>query len=261
MTFCSGCDKLPSMLRPHEPPPFKIVRPRARGRVVLICDHASHRIPEALGTLGVSEADRLTHIGWDIGAAEVARGLSELLDATLVLAGYSRLVIDANRPPHVASAMPTVSGGVRIPGNEGLHEAARAARVETFHRPYHAAITDLLDQRPQDTLLLSIHSFTPEPLHGSPRPWPISMLYGRDTRLAHRFLAELRRDDPSLLVGDNEPYRVSDESDWAIPVHGERRGLLHTAFELRQDGIAERSRARAWAERIARVHRGLEASL
>lgn len=249
------------MLGAHEPPPFEMVRREARGNVVLICDHASCRVPESLGTLGISETELRTHIGWDIGAADVARRLSELLDATLVLAGYSRLVIDNNRPPHVASAMPVVSGGVRIPANEGLDDAARAARVETFHRPYHTAIAELLDARTREgrtPVLLSIHSFTPEPLYGTPRPWPISMLYGRDTRLSHRFLAALRADDPSLLVGDNEPYRVSDETDYAIPVHGEQRGIHHTAFEIRQDGLASRAAAHAWAERIARVWRVLE---
>jgi predicted N-formylglutamate amidohydrolase len=239
------------MLRPHEPPPFEVVRPSATSRVLLICDHASNRFPEALGDLGVSEADRGAHIGWDIGAADVARRMSELLDATLVLAGYSRLVVDCNRPPEVASAIPVVSGGVRIPGNEGLDEAARSARIEAFHRPYHREIARRLDARGPDTVVLSIHSFTPEPLGGKPRPWPISLLYGRDARLAHRFLEALRRDDPSTPVGDNEPYFVSDQTDYSIPVHCERRGLLHTAFEIRQDGTSAPGGARAWAARLA----------
>lgn len=242
------------MLRPHEPPAFEIHREAARGRVVVICDHASRRLPEAVGTLGVSETDLATHIGWDIGASDVARRLSELLDATLVLAGYSRLVVDLNRPPHVPSAMPTVSGGVRIPGNENLDDAARASRIATFHRPYHDAIAGLLDAREKAeraTVLLSIHSFTPAPLHGTPRPWPIALLYGRDARLANRFRDALRHGDPSLLVGDNEPYRVSDDTDYAIPVHGVRRGIPHTAFEIRQDGIDTPEGGYAWAERIA----------
>lgn len=252
MTLGEERSNVRPMLRPHEPPPFEIVRPTSQSPVVLICDHASHRIPEALGDLGVSEADRLTHIGWDIGAANVARRLSELLDATLVLTGYSRLVVDCNRPVHVSSAMPEVTGGVTIPGNIGLTAEQRQARVEAFHRPYHEAIARELDRRPTP-VMLSIHSFTPQPLYGAERPWPISLLYGRDSCLARLFLEALRADDPSLHVGDNEPYRVSDETDWAIPVHGVKRGILHTAFEIRQDGIESLAGAHAWADRIAQA--------
>jgi predicted N-formylglutamate amidohydrolase len=244
------------LLGPDDPPPFEVVHPAARSPVVLVCDHASNRIPSSLGDLGVSRDDLSTHIAWDIGAAHVARRLSVLLDATLILSGYSRLIVDCNRPPHVASAIPETTGGVPIPGNRGLDESARAARVATFHAPYHRAIGELLDARTREgrtPVLLSIHSFTPE-LLGQKRPWPIALLYGRDARLAHRF-RDLLREDPSLLVGDNEPYRVSDETDYTIPVHGERRDLLHTAFEIRQDGIATVEAAHAWADRIAALHR------
>lgn len=243
------------VLLSHEPPPFEIVNPGARSRVVLTCDHASNRLPEALGTLGISAADLGSHIGWDIGAAAVARRLSELLDATLVLSGYSRLVIDCNRPPRVGTAIPAVSGGVRIPGNEGLDADAREARRRAFHAPYHGAISAVLDERTRafgasgGPVLLSIHSFTPE-LYGQKRPWPISLLYGSDARLAHRFLEALRR-DPALLVGDNEPYRVTEDTDYTVPVHGIARGILHTAFEIRQDGVGTAEGAAAWAERIA----------
>ncbi len=262
MTLVVACDKMTIMIAEHEPPPFEIVRPEGRSRVILCCDHASHRVPAALETLGLSEADRLTHIGWDIGAAQVARRLSELLDATLVLSSYSRLVVDCNRPLHVPGVIPVSSGGVKIPGNEGLSEAARARRIDAIHRPYHAAIDAALDARARGArppVLLSIHSFTPE-LLGVRRPWQISLLYGRDVRLAHRFRDALRR-DASLNVGDNEPYHVSDETDFTVPVHGERRGILHTAFEIRQDGVARPEDARRWAERLAAIWLELEPSL
>ncbi|MEZ4297065.1 MAG: N-formylglutamate amidohydrolase [Polyangiaceae bacterium] len=255
------------MLSAHEPPPFEIVRPHARSRFVLTCDHASHRLPEALGSLGISGADLLTHIGWDIGAALVARHLAELLDATAVLSGYSRLAIDCNRPPHVATSIPPTSGGVSIPGNTDLSPAARQARVDSLFRPYHDAIDRALDacaarlasdpeSAAKQPVLLSIHSFTPE-LLGQKRPWSISLLYGEDTRLAHACLAELRR-DPSLVVGDNEPYRVSPETDYTVPVHGVARGILHTAFEIRQDGVGTEAGARTWAERLARTIRAID---
>lgn len=252
------------MLRPHEPPPFEIVHPQGRSRVVLVCDHASKRIPEALEGLGLGPGEVDLHIGWDIGAAKVARRLSELLDAPLVLTGYSRLVIDCNRPLHVPGLVPEASGGIEVPGNKGLPDEARAARIATFHRPYHDAITALLDRRarelaPAGPVLLSIHSFTPE-LFGQKRPWNIGTLYGADARLAHRFLAALRR-DPALTVGDNQPYHVADGTDYTIPVHGLGRGILHTALEIRQNGVDTDGGALAWAERIAGIYREIEPSL
>ncbi|APR79039.1 Hypothetical protein A7982_04386 [Minicystis rosea] len=219
-----------------------------------------NRIPEALGSLGLSRSEIDTHIGWDIGAARVARHLSTLLDAPLVLSGYSRLVIDCNRPVHSPGSIPEVTGGVTVPGNAGLDAAARDARQRTFFHPYHATIAEMLDARKHskgagETVLFSMHGFTPE-LYGQKSPWPIAMLYGKDPRLAHAFRDFFRR-DPALLVGDNEPYRVSDETDWTIPMHGEARGLLNTAFEIRQDGVSDAAGARAWAERIADAWRVL----
>lgn len=64
-----------------------------------ICDHASNRVPRLLGNLGLEPAQLADHIGWDPGAAEVARRLSGHLDAPLGLSGYSRLAVDCNRPP------------------------------------------------------------------------------------------------------------------------------------------------------------------
>lgn len=245
------------MLRPHEPPPFTVVREDGPGDVLVLCDHASRRIPEALGDLGVSDEDLRTHIGWDIGALDVARSLAARLDATLFATGYSRLVVDCNRPLDSETLIPERSGGVRIPGNEGLGAAARAARIDALHRAYHGAIAAWLDARigrGQRPILLSVHSFTPAPLHGRPRPWPIGLLYDvRAPRLAHAFRDALRAAHPDLLVGDNEPYAVVEGSDESVPVHGVARGLLHTAFELRQDGVATREQAEVWAERLARA--------
>ena len=54
-----------------------------------------------------------------------------------------------------------------------------------------------------------------------------------------------------LVVGDNEPYAVSDETDYTIPVHGEQRGLIHVEIEIRQDLVADPAGQAAWVERLA----------
>jgi len=93
-----------------------------------------------------------------------------------------------------------------------------------------------------------MHSFTPV-YKGIARPWHIGLLYNRDDRLA-RVLHELLA-GTGLVVGDNEPYAISDDSDYGIPVHGERRGLPHIEIEIRQDLIADATGQRQWADRLA----------
>ena len=179
------------LLAAHEPPAFFIERPRGGSEFILVCDHASRLVPQALGSLGLDDAQLASHIAWDIGAAGVARQLSAALDATLLLQSYSRLVIDCNRPPGSPSSIPTQSEYVRIAANESLTTAAAAARVAEIFTPYHAAISTVLDQRRAAglrTLLVSMHSFTPVYL-GHTRPWKIGLMYRKDRRLGNALLS------------------------------------------------------------------------
>jgi predicted N-formylglutamate amidohydrolase len=50
---------------------------------------------------------------------------------------------------------------------------------------------------------------------------------------------------PGLVVGDNEPYRVTPGSDYGIPVYAERAGRPGVLVELRQDVATEPAGA-AW---------------
>jgi predicted N-formylglutamate amidohydrolase len=196
----------------------------------------------------------LRHIAWDIGIAAVGRRLSRLLDAAVILQTYSRLVIDCNRDPNVPSSIPEISETTEIPGNRGLGKEARAARVEAIFRPYHNTIAAALDRRAAETresVLVALHSFTPE-FKGVSRPWQVAVLFNHDRRLAHS-LAELLRAEGNLFVGENEPYAVSDLTDYTVPVHGERRGLPHVEIEIRQDLIADSAGQKEWAERLARL--------
>jgi predicted N-formylglutamate amidohydrolase len=243
------------LLAPDEPPPFTIVNPTAASPWVITCDHASNRVPRALGTLGVTDEERARHIGWDIGAAAVTRRLAAHLDAWAILTSYSRLVIDCNRRPDVPSSIPTRSENTDITGNIGMIEDAAILRRSTLFDPYHAAIAEELDRRAAaaacKTIFVAMHSFTPV-YDGVARPMHAGVLYNRDARLARALLADLRN-EPGLVIGDNTPYSVSDESDYGIPVHGERRGLPHVELEVRQDLIASAAGQEEWAERLARL--------
>lgn len=240
------------MLAAHEPPAVIVTRAHSRAPFFVTCDHASNRIPELLGDLGVSAAERERHIAWDIGALGVAHRLAERLQATLVASSYSRLVIDCNRHLWREDAIPLRSELTAVPGNGNLSEPEKEARRASFHRPYHEGIQALLDAREQlgiATVYVSVHSFTPV-YEGVSRPWQVAMLSNRDRRIAEILLRELSR-DPALCVGDNIPYRLTDDGDYGVPVHAERRGLPHVLIELRQDLIVEASGQHAWAARLA----------
>jgi predicted N-formylglutamate amidohydrolase len=202
----------------------------------------------------VAASDRLRHIAWDIGAAGVATLLAERLEAQAILQTYSRLAIDCNRPPHVETSIATRSEDTDIPGNIDLPAAEREKRVDAIFRPYHDAIAAELDRRRQAglaTCLIAVHSFTPI-YRGQARPWHVGLLYNRDNRLSRRLIAMLTAEG-GLVVGDNQPYAVSDESDYTIPVHAERRGLPYAEIEIRQDLIGAAEGQRHWAETLARL--------
>jgi predicted N-formylglutamate amidohydrolase len=233
-----------------------VLEQNAEGRspFLFTSDHYGRRIPRVLGDLGLPESELARHIAWDIGIAGVAERLAKQLDAQLIAQRYSRLVIDCNRPPHAASSIPRLSEATTVPGNEGLsREDAELRRREVFD-PYHRRIDEVIDQRAHDkrpTILVSLHSFTPV-YAGVTRPWHIGTLYHRDKTLPPLLLQALRAEG-DLVVGDNEPYAVSDETDYTIPIHGEARGLLNTGIEIRQDLIEDESGQAQWAERLARI--------
>jgi predicted N-formylglutamate amidohydrolase len=242
------------LLAADEPAPVSVHNENGLSPFLIVADHAGNAIPRALGRLGVSESDCGRHIAWDIGIAGVCRHLADALDATLVQQNYSRLVIDCNRTPGSETSIPEVSELTSVPGNVRLSQDQKAARIREIFRPYHARIETELDRRREagrPVALIAMHSFTPVFLDLA-RPWHAGVLYNRDSRLAHRLIALLKGAD-GLVVGDNEPYTVTDASDYTIPVHGERRGLHHVAIEIRQDLIGDDKGQREWARLLARL--------
>ena len=220
------------LLETADVPPVHEHNATGRSPFLITCDHYGRLIPRALGELGLPESELRRHIAWDIGIAGVAEQLSDHLGAHLIAQRYSRLVIDCNRPPHVASSIPLISEATTIPGNEGLTREAAEARREKIFDPYHRRIDEIIDSRlhaGMPTMLVSMHSFTPV-YAGIARPWHIGTLYHRDTVLPPLLLKALRNEG-DLVVGDNEPYAV------------ERRDRLHDSGS-RRDARANEYRNR-----------------
>jgi predicted N-formylglutamate amidohydrolase len=170
----------------------------------------------------------------------------------LLLNNYSRLVIDTNRPPGSPQSVLTLSEATRIPGNEGLSRVEIEQREREVFWPYHNQLAGEFERRAKlglPTVFVALHSFTPVYL-GMVRQWQAGVLYQRDARLAKHML-EFLRTEPELRVGDNEPYRVSDLTDYSVVVYGESRGIPHVEMELRQDLIVDAAGQAVWAERLA----------
>lgn len=242
------------LLAADEPAPVTVHNMNGSSPFLIVADHAGNVMPRALGRLGIPASECQRHIAWDIGIAAVSRLLADALDASLIQQNYSRLVIDCNRTPDSETSIPTVSERTPIPGNVGLSAKQKTARLREIFKPYHDRIELELERRPhtgRPTALIAMHSFTPV-FMGVARPWHAGVLYNRDSRFAH-VLMSLLRCEAGLVVGDNEPYSVTDASDYTVPIHGERRGLHHVAIEIRQDLISEESGQHAWAALFARL--------
>lgn len=225
-----------------------------RSPFVLVCDHASNRIPQPYGDLGLNLVQRLMHIAWDPGALAVALQLSDLLDAPLVHSTVSRLVVDGNRDIDAVDLCPIISERTEIPGNIGMSEDERQRRIADFHAPFHAAIDAVLDRREADgreTILVTVHSFTPI-YKDITRPWPIGLIHGRDAAFTAALRDALLDDAPTLNIGWNEPYAALNGVTYTLEHHGDGRGLAATMIEIRHDEILEPAGVSLWASRLAR---------
>ena len=244
----------------RNPPPYVAIDGDPAGGLILLCDHASNAVPAGYGDLGLPPAELGRHIAYDIGAAEVTRGLAARLGLPAVLSTFSRLLIDANRGEDDPTLVMRLSDGAVVPGNARVDAAERTRRIADFYAPYHAAVTRAIDRALATgtvPALFSLHSFTPV-WRGARRQWDAGILWDADPRLARPLIAALAA-DPALKIGDNEPYRGALIND-CMYRHGTRRGLAHALIEIRQDLIGEPAGARAWVDRLAPILAALNRS-
>jgi len=247
-----------SLLGADDPAPYTILHERGAAPALVVCDHASRAIPKSLNRLGLPELATWQHVAWDSGAGELARGLAAVLDAPAVLAGYSRLVVDCNRRPDDPEAFRRVSDGWEIPGNAALDDEARRRRLAACFDPYHDCIAALLaglERRGPRPLLVSVHTFTPL-LDGRDRPWHVGVLWDHDESSALRLLAGLR-EQPGIVVGDNEPYSGKHPSGFTVDHHAGRSGLPHVCIEVRQDQFESAAGTERWVRILGSVLAGM----
>ncbi|MGV8938850.1 MAG: N-formylglutamate amidohydrolase [Allorhizobium sp.] len=240
--------------------PVAVDNAAGKGAVLIVCEHASRRLPSGAGDLGLDAAALSSHIAWDPGALQLARLLSQALDATLISQRFSRLIYDCNRPPDSADAMPARSEIYGIPGNEGLSPAERYARTAALYVPFHDRISAIIARRTlagQPTVVVTVHSFTPV-YRGKSRAVEIGILHDADSRLADAMLQQVGADAP-FLTERNKPYGPQDGVTHTLQLHALPNGLLNVMIEVRNDLIVDEKGQQIVADYLLRLlDEGLE---
>ena len=240
-------------LAPDDPPAFTVVNASGDAPFFLVADHASNRVPRALGQLGLPASALHQHIAYDLGIAELGRALSASLNAPLVMSNYSRLVMDMNRRYESPTRVVSASDGVTIPGNSALNALEMRRRTGLLFVPYHKAICKLLHEKRQrraDIHFISLHSFTPVMQGDAPRPWDVGVLWDQDGGFARPMINALRA-RVDLVIGDNEPYSGKDPNGYTVATHAEAAGLANALLEVRQDHLGTPDGVARWHEVIA----------
>ena len=243
----------------------EVIGEGAPGAALILCEHASHRIPAAYGGLGLSPEAAVSHAAWDPGARDLALHLARSLEATLVASTVSRLVYDCNRPPEAASAMPEKSELIDVPGNAGLTSAQRDERTSTIYRPFCDAVAAQIAARQgrgQPTALITIHSFTPV-YYGEVRETEIGILHDTDTALADAMLKAASK-LPRHAIHRNRPYGPEDGVTHSLQIHGLANGLPNVMIEVRNDLLQTPEQISAIGDELgqmiipALIHLGLQ---
>ncbi|MGF6150254.1 N-formylglutamate amidohydrolase [Pseudomonas fluorescens] len=232
-------------------PAYSLSREASEHPLILVCEHASRYIPTALNDLGLSGVAAHEHIAWDIGALALAESLSKALGATLLVANYSRLLIDLNRPLQAPDSIPAKSEIYPVPGNQNLDETTRDYRRQCLFTPFHTRLGELIDARVAEGLtvrVVGIHSFTPI-YFGQPRALEAGVLYGQAEEYANRLIDGLARHP--LRVAGNQPYKINPAADMTVPVHGDARGIDSVLIEVRNDLLRNRLAVQTWSDYLA----------
>lgn len=240
-------------------PAARVINPAGTSQVLLVCEHASNRIPARYEGLGLSENAKSSHAAWDPGALPLAEALSAILNAKVVASTVSRLVYDCNRPPEALGAMPARSEIFDVPANSNLSDAEKQERVTSVYEPFRSLLAKTISKASTPPVLVTIHSFTPVYL-GKNRAVEIGAIHDVDASLSEKFVA-LGQDDGRFQFELNEPYSAADGVAHTLAVHGTANGLANIMIEVRNDLLADDKQVREIAELVADLLRRSLAAL
>lgn len=203
----------------------------AERRLLLICEHASERLPPGWAW---HDDDRWllgTHWAIDLGAAEITRSLAQAIGCAAILARFSRLLVDPNRDVDAPTLFRDEAEGRPVRLNCGVDGDDRQRRLDGCYHPYHRAIDRALADAPA-AAVLSVHSFTPV-YEGRARAVEVGVLFDRHPELAAAFAEVLR--GAGLRTALNEPYSGALGFAYSPERHAAAHDRRCLELEIRQD--------------------------
>jgi predicted N-formylglutamate amidohydrolase len=223
------------------------------GPLLLVCEHASNRVPAPLRTTATDRDWLATHWGWDIGIRSVCREVIRQSQSIGIFARFSRLICDANRAPDHHHLVRCAVEGQVLSFNNRLTIDEVDRRLLKYHAAYHAAVDLAVAERMKhqgDVLLMAMHSFTPQ--LGEEKRWmDVGVLFDPFEPIARRLQAEL--DEEGLKVALNEPYSAKDGLMYAATRHGSAHGAVYLELEINQKLISTPGDALKMGRTLARA--------
>ena len=243
-----------TLLTKNDVHPVKLIRRSLSSPFLIVCDHASNRIPNSLQNRSVDPSELERHIAIDVNAYAVAEVLAQELSATLVSQQYSRLVVDMNRSKDDPDSMPEYSDETLIPFNQNLTRSNREARLSEIYWPYHNTISELLGEMGADATLIAIHSFTPRlrsSTTSSMRKWHVDLMTRTHRPYSIDVERNLQAQNTQLNIGQNQVFNMSHNRDFTIPFHAESRNITNLCIEIRNDLLNTDSQIMWWGKALA----------
>lgn len=237
-----------------DPQAYQELNTDGDANLLFICEHAGNTVPQKWENLGLDQDALASHYAYDPGGAELTISLAERLNAPAVLATYSRLFLDYNRPYWHPQYMRETLDGPPVSGNTNIDTSEREAREKIAFHPLRRAINGrirALRKKHKTPALVSVHTCTPV-WQGEQRPWEVSILWRHDDRLVIPMLKNLRNDG-TFHIGDNEPYNCRDIPAFCLEYHAEPFRLPHFYLEVRNDICADPKRFNQCIETVSKA--------
>ncbi|MGE0326688.1 MAG: N-formylglutamate amidohydrolase [Polyangiaceae bacterium] len=235
---------------------FEVARVGRANGVLLSAEHASNRLPEQWDWHDDDTHLVDSHWAWDPGVRELVLELAEALKTTAVLARFTRLLADPNRPEGHPELFRKHADGAEVALNRQIHTEEAEARVANYYRPYHDQLDREVAAAPAE-LCFSVHSFTPV-YQGEPRELEMGVLFNEEDQLAQSLRRHLR--DAGYDTRLNEPYSGKAGLIYSIeqPAIRHRRRALE--IEVRNDLLLDPAKRGQISERLAAWFRSVTLS-